>query len=266
MFPINDSVWRKIPKFDRVLAARLARICSLAYDPPEAMMEFFAGAEVQFLRARDTEVFTIDAGDVRVVAFRGTEVSRDFSWTDIKDNAKIGMTKVTARCGYNVEVHRGYLAALDAATEGAAELIEDLAPPVIYTGHSLGGCLATLAAVMWKPPAAVYSFGAPKVSGRMLGAVFGTLRIPVFRVVHANDIAPKHPLAIAPVVNLVSWLWGQTVPTGYTHIGEFWHLAEDGALSRETWGWRDQLLVPLTSHGIAAGVADHSIDNYVDKL
>ena len=252
--------------FDRALAARLAVICRTAYDAPEAMMDLFAGAEVHFLRARDTELFVIDAGDVRVVAFRGTEVSRDFSWTDIRDNAKIGMTKVTARCGYNVEVHRGYLAALDAATDGAAELIEDLVPPVIYTGHSLGGALATLAAVRWKAPAAVYSFGAPKVSGRALGEVLADLGIPVFRVVYANDIAPKHPLAIAPVVNLVSWLWGQTVPTGYRHIGEFWHLAEDGALARERWGWRDQLLVPLTSHGIAAGAADHSIDNYVDKL
>ncbi len=253
-------------QFERHIAQRMAVICATAYDPPEAMMDLFAGNEVQFLRARDTEVFVIDAGDIRVVAFRGTEVSRDFSWTDIKDNAKIGMTKVTARCGYNVEVHRGYLAALDAATEAAAELIEDLVPPVIYTGHSLGGCLATLAAVMWKPPSAVYSFGAPKVSGRILGAVLGTLGIPVFRVVYANDIAPKHPLAIAPAINVISWLWGQTVPTGYRHIGEFWHLAEDGALARENWGWRHQLLVPLTTHGITAGAADHSIDNYVDRL
>ena len=251
----------RIESFDRVLARRLAGICDLAYDPPEAMMAFFSGADVRFLRARDTELFIIDAGDVRVVAFRGTEVSRDFSWTDIRDNAKIGMIRVSG-----LAVHRGYHAALAAATEPAAELIEALAPPVIYTGHSLGGCLATLAAVRWMPPAAVYSFGAPKVSGRILGDVLAGLGIPVFRVVYANDIAPKHPLAIAPLVNLVSWLWGQTVPTGYRHIGEFWHLAEDGALARERWGWRHQLLVPFTSHGIAAGAADHSIDNYVDKL
>lgn len=247
--------------FDRVLAGRLATICRLAYDPPDAMMDYFTGADVGFVRALDTELFIIDAGDVRVVAFRGTEVSRDFSWRDIQDNAKIGMTEVNG-----ITIHRGYLAALDAATELALGEIKDLEPPVIYTGHSLGGALATLAALRWKPPAAVYSFGAPKVSGRALGPVLAGRGVEVYRVVYANDIAPKHPLAIAPVFNLVSWMWGATVPTGYTHIGEFWHLASDGSLARETWGWRDQLLVPFTSHGIAAGAVDHSIDNYVEKI
>ncbi len=252
--------------FDRVLAGRLARICDLAYDPPEAMMDLFAGNEVQFLRARDTELFVIDANDVRVVACRGTEISRDFSWTDIAANARIGMGWLFLEDGVSLPVHRGYLAALDAATEPVAELIEALAPPVIYTGHSLGGSLATLAAAYWQTPAAVYSFGAPKVSTKALGGYLDGLGVPVFRVVHANDIAPKHPLMIAPALNLISWLWGQRVPTGYAHIGEFWHLADDGTLRHKKWDFWDQLVVPLTARGIAAGLSDHSIDNYVDKL
>jgi hypothetical protein len=39
----------------------------------------------------------------------------------------------------------------------------------------------------------------------------------VTRIVHADDIAPKYPL-----------------PLGYRHGGEAWHLAEDGALLRDT--------------------------------
>ncbi len=42
--------------------------------------------------------------------------------------------------------------------------------------------------------------------------------------------------------------------------------ATEAVLERKTWGWRHQLLVPFTTHGIALGAADHSIDNYVDRL
>lgn len=74
--------------------------------------------------------------------------------------------------------------------EGLASSTEEI--PVFFTGHSLGGALATVAIreIYADGFGAAYTFGAPKVGDY---EYFYNLKAPVFRVVNSSDIVPRVP-------------------------------------------------------------------------
>lgn len=66
---------------------------------------------------------------------------------------------------------------------------------LFYTGHSLGGAMATLAASL-RPPSAVYTFGSPRVGD---AAFIQCLReVPIFRVVNNRDLVALLPPSRIP--------------------------------------------------------------------
>lgn len=87
--------------------------------------------------------------------------------------------------------------------------------PVFYTGHSLGGALATLAASR-RSPAAVYTFGSPKVGDTAFA--LSLREVPVFRVVNNRD--------------LVALLPPSRIPFDFCHVGETCHYP--GGMGPET--------------------------------
>jgi hypothetical protein len=68
------------------------------------------------------------------------------------------------------------------------------AGPVLYTGHSLGGALALLAASAGRP-GAVYAFGSPRTGDATFAAGLDPSR--VFNVVNGRDLVPSLPPPIA---------------------------------------------------------------------
>ncbi len=142
------------------------------------------------------------------------------------------------------KVHRGYSEALRDIAHDIQGFMERSDRPLYFTGHSMGGCLATLASTLTPGPTSTYTFGAPRVGNLRFSESLGNL----YRIVHADDIAPKYPL-----------------PLGYRHGGEAWHLSRDGALKAGRSSWRD-LSVPVTRRGFAKGFLDHRIGEYVKKL
>lgn len=107
-------------------------------------------------------------------------------------------------------VHRGFKAALDKLWPLIDERLDALACPVFYTGHSLGGALATLAASR-RPPRAAYTFGSPRVGDRAFGETLAGRDL--FRIANNRDI-------------------GTTVPPSgvggpYRHVGETHYVAHD---------------------------------------
>ncbi len=118
--------------------------------------------------------------------------------------------------------------------EVAAELAL-LDMPVFYTGHSLGGALATLAASE-RPPKALYSFGSPKVGD----AVFADSlrRIELHRVVNNQDIIPTVPPSM--------------IPFDYCHAGEAHILCSS--------------IGYLSANSVPQFLADHAPVNYTAGL
>ena len=224
---------------DRELAARLARYAELAYQGPGAVCAALPGARVTFLDRDHTQAYVIETPAHTAVAFRGTQVFSNTSLADILSNLWF-----RRRPWDPGKVHRGYREAL---LDVAQELERPLASgkrPLYFTGHSMGGALATLASTLPPGPTATYSFGAPRVGDSAFARALQNL----VRIVHGDDIAPRYPL-----------------PLGYRHGGQVWHLSAAGALSPGLPpGWH--LRIPLSPEALVKAVRDHRVGAYARKL
>lgn len=209
--PVKPSLRLQEPSFSRSEALWSSHLSSLAYESRETV-------EAQ-LRAwnfdlstftwldhgpSDTQGFVVsDKAGNTFVSFRGSS-----SMTDMATNAWMGLVQPTwAGPVANAKVHSGFndavsgiwpqlTAALARATtkSRAKSARRGLLPgSVFFTGHSLGGALAQVAAmrahVEQRVPtsAAVYSFGSPRIGNDALREVYNDFVPASFRVVTVDD-------------------------------------------------------------------------------
>jgi len=99
-------------------------------------------------------------------------------------------------------VHRGFSRLITVIWESIDAALQKVTKPLFYTGHSLGGALATLAASL-RPPRAVYTFGAPRIGDAAFAETLAD--VPVFNVFNPQDIVTRLPPA------------GRF--TGFAHVG-----------------------------------------------
>jgi hypothetical protein len=92
-------------------------------------------------------------------------------------------------------VHCGFKDDFLGLWERVAGFLTPLDLTLFYTGHSLGGALAVLAASV-RPPLAVYTFGAPRVGDAAFAHALR--RVPIFRIELARDIVPTVPPSAIP--------------------------------------------------------------------
>jgi triacylglycerol lipase len=118
-----------------------------------------------------------------VLVFRGTE-------QEVQDFVHDADTWPIPAFGGTVRVHRGFKRALNSVWTPIAAALDRVEGPLFYAGHSLGGALAMLAAAR-RPPRAVYTFGSPRVGD--VKFVERLKNVPVFRVVHGNDLIASVP-------------------------------------------------------------------------
>ncbi len=88
------------------------------------------------------------------------------------------------------QVHQGFRDSLMVGWREIAEALDQETAPLFYTGHSLGGALAVLAAAH-RPPRALYTFGAPKVGDQFFCRALQA--VPHYRLVNGHDIVPSLP-------------------------------------------------------------------------
>jgi triacylglycerol lipase len=164
-----------------------------------------------------------------VVALRGTgstmEWWDDFHWdlvpfTQIPNGGKVaegfyGIYKSigTMAPGQEGTSAPGAVAAevARAATSGLASGLDPASLPLVVTGHSLGGALATLlvtdlsATTALKPQA--WTFASPKVGDAAFAARYGALSTVSWRIYNRVDVVPYFPIDILDRY--------QAVTTGY---------------------------------------------------
>lgn len=225
---------------NRELAATLAGYSALAYRAPAALRAALPDAEIEFFDRDATQAYAIRRAGHTALVFRGTQVLAGFSAADVVSNLW-----VRRRAWGPGKVHAGYLEALLDIVEEVKIQLYQAPRPLYFTGHSMGGALATLAATLPPGPDATYSFGAPRVGN----AAFAAALDGVVRVVNGDDIAPRYPL-----------------PLGYRHGGAAWHLEDDGRLRPGAALWRRLLHLPLTPRRFARAVLDHRVAEYRRKL
>ena len=140
-------------------ATIMAMAAKTAYGNLGAFQKQFDPEAVMFDKD-GTQVYCWNDGKYACVAFRGTEPTQ---WSDIKADLKI--RKVKCPTGF---VHRGFRDALNEVWYDVTQwLVKQKKEHVFFTGHSLGGALATLASSRWNTPTThLYTFGSPRVGGK----------------------------------------------------------------------------------------------------
>jgi triacylglycerol lipase len=177
-------------------ASLAAECCRLAYNPRPAVrrraLAEGGGEELSLVEVGSASCLVVRLGGVVVAAFRGTDEPEDW-------RRNFEATAVDHRAGGRV--HRGFLRAysqIEDALTTALVAPRGAAPRgLVLAGHSQGGALAVLAATH-HAPAAIFTFGAPRIGDAAFLAIPPLAATPLLRVVNAFDPVPELPPAGPP--------------------------------------------------------------------
>lgn len=155
-----------------------------SYDPPDGEGEFIASNE-------DTQLYFQRDGDTVYVTFRGTSSFRDvITDIDIK----------TIRIRDKIRVHEGFYNQFRSVEiEITKRLIKHLdAKNIIFSGHSLGGALAQIAAAYYGEildfsNVICHTFGSPRVGNKYFVEWFSKHVDENIRVENNRDPVPMIP-------------------------------------------------------------------------
>jgi len=216
------------------------------------------GDSIHTFQCDEFHGFVASQRDVAIVAFRGTE-SIGNALTDVE-------TALVRHGIFPGLVHLGFAHAADTVYPTVRVLATalDRRLPILVTGHSLGGALASLVAHRLAseafPVRAVYTYGSPRPGDRNFRDAY---RLPNYRFVNDNDLVPHLPLR---------WC--------YRHVGLLKLLTRDGKLLEEYSDWKDKKreLIRHAKHvqrahrndedpplklGEFDWLADHRLDGYL---
>ncbi len=208
----------------RTEAAWCAEISRLAYCRDQSLLVSsleYAGFElVAAFDQAGTEGFLARGTALSVLAFRGSDDLR--AWI-----TNLDIRPAPWRGGGNA--HRGFAEALDRVWPEAEASVAQAGTPLLFTGHSLGAALATLAASL-VPKAVLITFGSPRVGDTGFCAAMRRRPGEAKRFVNNRDIVCRVPSA----------------RLGYRHVGEPWLITADGSVTQHS----------PPSHGLAALLRD----------
>ncbi len=185
-----------------------------------------------------------------IVVFRGTEPNE---WNDIQADANA----ITALAETVGRVHRGFKTETDELWPLIEKELEANKLPLYFTGHSLGGAMATICAgrcllsYIHSEPIELHTFGSPRVGCKRY---INHAPIKHYRWVNNNDIVTRVP---------PPWL-------GYRHGGREIYLNYLGQI-REIHGWKR---VADRLKGFFGGLrrfridqlSDHSTLDYIEHI
>jgi triacylglycerol lipase len=237
---------------DKNRAFEMAQLSERAYLPLKAFQKLHTDRRFNFHSVFYNQFYTVWTATELIFVFRGTEIT-DFS--DIKADLKFRLTPVESD-GEAGKVHRGFKKSLDMVWDAISEDMERLAEgrTVIFTGHSLGAAVATLAFSRHDDYLAqLYTFGSPRVGNSDYAAVLNFKHGErIFRFINNSDIVCRHPMAV----------WN------YRHCGIAFYFNSDGTCVTNPSFWHR---LKQFCSGMIEGVldkkidslADHSVTNYV---
>jgi hypothetical protein len=253
-FQARPGPWR-----GAALAAEMAR---LAYVKERSRTERYLARQqftlVRPFEAEVTQAFLAERDDLGVLAFRGTEADDP---TDLFTDGKFLQIPWFVDGAPRGSVHGGFARALGHVWSDVAESLNGIAKPLVFTGHSLGAALATLAASSHRP-ARLYTFGSPRVGDPDF--VRGLEPVAHERYVDCCDIVTRVPPE-------------GSVPV-YQHAGTLMYIDSAGAITatpppdKVEADRRQASLQYLAELGFLAGrvpmreLADHALINYVWAL
>ena len=234
-----------------LLFAELARVAYLEEDSATEEVAPIGLTETLFLERDGSQAYVFRSPTDTIVACRGTEPDE---WNDIRADAN-AMMAVAETAGH---VHRGFKREVDDLWPELEQELKTNTKTLWFTGHSLGGAMATICAgrcylsSIPSNPEALFTFGSPRVGDRRY---VNYVVLEHHRFVNNNDIVTRVP----PI-----WM-------GYRHTGTLQYIDSKGKFvgkinrvkrTRDRWkgfwaGLRNWQLDHL---------ADHSMRVYVECI
>jgi triacylglycerol lipase len=223
-----------------LLFAELSAICYLSRAEAGRLAFRMGFPEIRYYDRDGAQAYLVGNDDDRVIVCRGTE---PHDWNDIR--ADLDLTTVIAETAGRV--HRGFKREVDDLWPRLEQALVNNSRPLWFTGHSLGGAMATICASRCKlsyiksNPRALYTFGSPRVGNRRY---VNYVEHEAYRWVNNNDVVPRVP---------PWWL-------GFRHKGQEVYLNAYGEIRRlTTWQrmkdrWR----------GFVAGLKQREFDHFTD--
>lgn len=196
----------------------------------------------------------IEHADYVCMAFRGTDEVGDWF-----DNVNAFSHKVLFG-----EFHRGFWTSLEDVWPGLAKrygtLMNRKVRPIFFTGHSLGGAMATLAAAKFvhddKPFTSVYTFGQPRAMDRETSRIFNMeCKSRFHRFQNNTDLVTRVPTRLM----------------GYSHVGSFVYISQEETLHTDPGFWYkfvdyfDGVFDDVLKLGLA-GIKDHDMEKYMGAV
>ena len=266
--------------FNEVTAYWMARLSRMAYRDLDGICRetriFWDNPEVFYFENEEseTQACILEYSDKALIGFRGTEPGKLKDWltdfrffkTNYKGHRIHGGFLGSLQSLLNVpRCHTSYLEK-KAFENGAivpetfAEKVKQIAAnrPIFITGHSLGGALATVAALYFKleydlNTHSIYTFGQPKIGGKELVTFFkSSVCSKVFIHVNDEDVVPKVPLRAMKFVHF-------PITHPYDSTGM---LITDPALEAKFQKRIDKGISAIPK--LLEGVGDHSMLAYTD--
>ncbi len=155
---------------------------------------------IQKFDSNGTQAILVSNDRFMILAFRGTEKT-------MKD-IKADMKAKTMKCETGGKIHTGFNEAFQAVSLDIQKSLKESAledRPLLITGHSLGGALATIAAKKLSNAggiAACYTFGSPRVGNWEWTA---RIKVPIYRLVNAADCVTMLPPGDV-LITIISWI------------------------------------------------------------
>lgn len=229
---MNGFEFNLTAKYNPANALKLAKVARLTYQTEEEISQQVTNwgfSQFSFistptpLESYDTQAFVIANSDVIIVAFRGTE-----SRTDWMNNLDFALIPGSADWIDESQgrVHRGFFNAFNSVwgqVKRAIERFQTQGQTLWFTGHSLGGALATLATaksilIESKPVEGLYTFGSPRVGDRVFAQNFNSqFKDQSFRFVNNRDI-----ITLVPPRQF-----------GYSHVGTFLYFSDSVRITND---------------------------------
>lgn len=251
LYSSNDSRISSLPSLKRsLLFAELSMISYLPEEQSRKLARQLGFTRIIFHEYDGSQVYSFINKTDYVIACRGTEPNE---WNDVKADLD-AQTAVSETVG---RVHRGFKQEVDDIWPMLEQELQDNQKDTWFTGHSLGGAMATICAgrclLAHIPtcPQQIITFGSPRVGNKRY---INYAKVDYLRWVNNNDIVTRVP---------PTWL-------GYRHTGTEMYLNHQGKLTQPTAVQKANDRWIGFKLGLQQGeldyFTDHSIDRYIQYI
>ncbi len=197
-----------------LLLAELAYVAYLEEDSAATVVDDVGLRETLFLEEDGSQAYVFRTEHDTIVACRGTEPNE---WNDIRAdlNALMAVSETVGR------VHRGFKKEVDDLWPRLEQELAENNKPLWFTGHSLGGAMATICATRCRlsmidsNPQELHTFGSPRVGNK---TYVNHVKLQHMRWVNNNDLVTRVP---------PSWM-------GYRHTGTQLYFDSNGDFRKLT--------------------------------